>query len=135
MDMYPVLFRLAWRKNKTVKEELINQNWTRGLWRMQSVSEMASFVQLWDHVQEIQLTEGRDQIKWKWTEDGNYTAKSAYMAQFQGSYSTFRGSHIWQAEAEGKHKFFSWLLIQSKLLTADKLWMNRNRDSGNVCDP
>jgi len=28
---------------------------------------------------------------------------------------------IWKAEAEGKHKFFAWLLVQCKLLTADKL--------------
>ena len=48
MDIYPNLFKLAWRKNRTVKEELVNQNWTRGLWRMQSVQEMACFVNLWD---------------------------------------------------------------------------------------
>jgi len=28
MDLYPDLFRLAWRKNRTVKEEILNQNWT-----------------------------------------------------------------------------------------------------------
>ena len=27
-------------------------DWTRGLWRMQSVEEMAEFVKLWDMVQE-----------------------------------------------------------------------------------
>ena len=62
MDRFPDLFRLAWRKNKTVKEEIQNQNWTRGLWRMQSVSEMASFVQLWDMVQEVQLNDEQDSI-------------------------------------------------------------------------
>jgi len=48
MDRFPDLYKLAWRKNKTVKEELLNQNWTKGLWRMQSVDQMASFVELWD---------------------------------------------------------------------------------------
>jgi len=33
----------------------------------------------------------------------------------------FSGNSIWKAEAEGKHKFFAWLLVQCKLLTADKL--------------
>jgi hypothetical protein len=37
------------------------------------------------------------------------------------SYSTFRGENIWQAEAEGKHKFFGSLLVQCKILTADNL--------------
>lgn len=32
MDLYPDLFKLAWQKNKRVKEEFLNQNWTRGLW-------------------------------------------------------------------------------------------------------
>jgi hypothetical protein len=43
MDLFPDLFRLAWRKNKTVREELENHNWTRGLWRMQSVELRVSF--------------------------------------------------------------------------------------------
>jgi hypothetical protein len=30
MDLFPDLFKLAWRKNKTVKEEVHNQNWVRG---------------------------------------------------------------------------------------------------------
>lgn len=34
MDIAPRLYRLAWRKNRTVQEELQNDNWTRGLWRM-----------------------------------------------------------------------------------------------------
>jgi hypothetical protein len=28
---------------------------------------------------------------------------------------------IWKDHAEGKHKFFAWLLVQRKILTADKL--------------
>jgi len=106
MDVFPDLFRLAWRKNKTVSEEIHQQNWTRGLWRMQTVEEMASFVQLWDFVQSVQLTDEPDTIAWRWTADGMYTAKSAYNAQFVGSYSLFKGDYIWKAETEGKHKFF-----------------------------
>lgn len=121
MDIYPDLFRFAWRKNKSVKEELHKQNWTRELWRMETVSEMASFVAQWDRVQGLQLTREPDQIKRDWTTDGLYTAKSAYVAQFHGTYSTFEGDHIWKAEAEGKHKFFAWLLVQSRILTADNL--------------
>jgi len=121
MDLFPDLYRLAWRKNKTIREELQNQNWTRGLWRMQTVEEMASFVQLWDFAQELHLSNTPDSITWRWTADGVYTAKSAYNARFLGSYSSFKGDHIWKAEAEGKHKFFAWLLVQSKILTADKL--------------
>ena len=60
MDLFPDLFKWAWRKNRTVKEELHEQNWTRGLWRMQTADEMASFVHLWDAVHEVQLTTEQD---------------------------------------------------------------------------
>ena len=81
MDLFPDPFKLAWRKNKTVKEEVQNQNWIRGLWRMQTVTEMANFVKLWDIVQEVQFNDQPDSITWKWTEHGEYTAKSAYNAR------------------------------------------------------
>ena len=80
---------------------------------MQTVEEMESFVQLWDLVQGVQLSDQQDQITWRWTPDGTYTTKSAYNAQFLGSFSNFRREYVWRADAEGKHKFFAWLLIQS----------------------
>jgi hypothetical protein len=61
-----------------------------------------------------------------------YSSKSAYLAQFNGSYSAFKAKSIWKAHAEGKHKFFMWLLIQAKILTADKL-SQRNWPCNPVC--
>jgi len=80
----------------------------------------------------VQLSDEQDQINWKWTADGIYTAKSAYNVQFHGSYSAFKGGSIWQAEVEGKHRFFGWLLIQCKILTADKL-LARNWPCNPIC--
>jgi len=34
-DLAPSLFKLAWRKNNCVREDLADHKWTRGLWRMQ----------------------------------------------------------------------------------------------------
>jgi hypothetical protein len=31
MDIFPDLFKLAWRKNRSMREELQHQSWTRGL--------------------------------------------------------------------------------------------------------
>jgi hypothetical protein len=92
---------------------------------MSTIEEIASFVKLWDYVQQIQLTNEPDHLVWRWTSDGQYTSKSAYKEHFNGSFCTFNASTIWKAETEGKHKFFAWLLVQSKILTADKL-MARN---------
>jgi hypothetical protein len=115
------LFKLAWRENRTVKEDTTDQHWTRGLWRMDTVELMAQYVVLWDAVQQIQLTDAPDQIVWRWTANGAYTTKSAYLAQMKGTYCSFDADAIWHAHAERKHIFFAWLLVRNKILTADKL--------------
>jgi hypothetical protein len=48
MDIAPSLYPLAWRKNQKVKDDLLHMNWTRGLWRIESVQQMAEFMELWD---------------------------------------------------------------------------------------
>lgn len=52
---------------------------------------------------------------------GEYSAASAYEAQFLGYYPRFRASTIWQAHTEPKCRFFAWLAIQGKAPTADNL--------------
>jgi hypothetical protein len=99
---------------------------------MNTVEEMAEFIQLWDLVTQTQLGEEEDTITWRWTASGEYSTKSAYLAQFNGSHSTFQATALWQAHAEGKHKFFAWLLVQTKLLTADKL-TKRNWPCNEQC--
>ena len=131
-DIAPRLYKLAWRKHLTVQEQMENMKWTRGLWRMTSEEEMIEFVVLWDLVESVELTPEDDKIVWKWTSHGDYTAKSAYEIQFRGSFCSFRPTAIWRAHAEGKHRFFAWLLVQEKLLTADKL-MARNWSCNPTC--
>jgi hypothetical protein len=97
---------------------------------MNTADETAELVSLWALVSEVQLTEEEDEIKWKWTNHNLYTTKSAYMAQFNGSYYTFDALAIWKAKTEGTHHFFAWLLVQHKILTPDKL-LARNWP----CDP
>jgi hypothetical protein len=73
-DLAPNLYRLAWRKNLPLYEELADDKWTRGLWRMTTGEEMAEFVTLWSKVQEVQLNDAEDEIRWS-----RYSAKSAYL--------------------------------------------------------
>jgi hypothetical protein len=55
-----LLILRAWRKKLEVPEQLENQSWTQGLWRMSMMEEMAEFVMLWDKVQDVQLNDGED---------------------------------------------------------------------------
>jgi len=58
---------------------------------------------------------------WRWTADGNYSTRSAYNIQFQGSRCKFQADLIWKARAENKCKIHAWLLMHDKILTADNL--------------
>jgi len=53
MDIFSDLYKLAWRKNRVVRDELVNRSWTRGLWRMNTIEELSSFARLWDYAQNI----------------------------------------------------------------------------------
>jgi hypothetical protein len=88
---------------------------------MSSATELAEFIGLWSLLDQVVLTSQEDEIKWKWTTSGSYSAKSAYRAQFFGSYCSFDNKSIWSAKVEDKHLFFAWLLLQCKLLTTDNL--------------
>jgi hypothetical protein len=129
-DIAPNLYKLAWRKRNTVAADLQNQQWTRVLWRMNTAEQMAEFVILWDMVQQIRLSDATDSILWRWTGNGLYSSKSAYRVQFQGSYCSFNTDALWSATGEGKHKLFLWLLVQDRILTADRLLLRHW-----PCDP
>ena len=60
-------------------------------------------------------------VRYKAKYDLSYTTKLAYLAQLKGTYCSFDAGAVWHAHAEGKQRFFAWLLVQSKILTADKL--------------
>jgi hypothetical protein len=123
---------LAWRKNQSVFDDLANDNWTQGLWRMTDANEMAKLINLWTLIQNLQLLPREDELVWRWTSHGGYTAKTAYQVQVRGTYSTFNNKAIWKAKVEGKHRFFVWLLVQSTILTADKLQI-QNWPCNPVC--
>ena len=129
-DLVPNLYKLAWRKRLKLRDEVDNQTWTRGLWRMSTATEISEFIFLWEVVQGVHFSDVPDLITWKWTANGLYSSKSAYEVQFSGSYCTFNAQAIWKAKTEGKHRFFTWLLVQGKIQTADNLIMK-----GIQCDP
>lgn len=131
-DLAPNLYKLAWRKRQSVRDDMMNGNWTRGLWRMTTAEELAEMESLLMLLSEVHLTNREDKFVWKWTADGVYTAKSAYNAQLIGSHCTFVASAIWKAKTEGKHRFFTWLLVQEKILTADQL-LARNWTCNPIC--
>lgn len=62
-----------------------------------------------------------DDISWKFEANGEYSAAFAYRIQFLGSTTTTMNKTIWKVWAPPKVKFFSWLAIQNRIWTADRL--------------
>lgn len=81
----------------------------------------------------MELQEGIDDaIAWRWTPNGSYSANSAYRIQFVGGIQDNRSDFFWKAKIENKCKFFGWLMIHRKILTADKLQL-RGWDNSHIC--
>lgn len=78
---------------------------------------------LWHTIEgtQTQLTNTLDQLIWKWTSNGSYSARSSYLATFQGSATCPAWKHIWKTWAPPRVKFFHWLAFQDRCWTADRV--------------
>jgi acyl-CoA-binding protein len=108
-------------KNRTVAEGLQANSWVRDFQGVLGIHEVGQYLQLWQLVQQITLTDEPDRLLWRWTENGMYSAKSCYLATFQGSTQCRSWKLIWQTWAPPKVKFFHWLANQDRCWTADHL--------------
>jgi hypothetical protein len=112
-EVAPTHLCYAWRKNGSVADALRDGNCMKGLTRICTTEEVTQFVSLWSKIRLVQLSDQPDQIIWRFTEHGNYTASSAYSAQFLGSFADGDWSSLWKGRAENKCKLFAWLLMQT----------------------
>jgi hypothetical protein len=80
----------------------------------------------------MNLTDQDDSIAWRWTANGCYSVSSVYDCQFLGAMIRFPAANIWRAKTEQKCKFFSWLVMHDRVLTADNL-AKRNWPCDQYC--
>jgi hypothetical protein len=92
----------------------------------------AQFVDLWSQLQGVQLQESEDTISWRFESSGKYSARSAYDAQFVGTFPNHNWRKVWKIKAEPKCCFFIWLLLQLKLPTADRI-IKRGGQADPIC--
>lgn len=121
-DIAPLCFYLAKRKQRSVKTELTNNSWLLSFRQITTIEEISDLVQLGGMLQNVQLLpQTNDDITWNLNESGSYYANSAYLFQFQGSFSSIDFHSIWRCPAELKMRFFGWLILHQKTLTAQNL--------------
>ena len=82
-----------------VQKALQDNKWIEHISTVFSPTELHEYVLLWNAVQQVQLDESReDSIVWYWTTNGEYTTKSAYRIQFQGTFSKLKLTPVWRAK-------------------------------------
>ena len=106
-NITPTLYKKAKRKNLSVRKALQDNPWISRITPLSTAQEIREYVMLWEAIGQTQLHEDReDNIRWRWTADGEYTAKSAYGIQFQGSFSKLRILPIWKAKGGAQMQIF-----------------------------
>lgn len=133
MSFAPTLLKKAKRKKLSVWNALQKNRWMSHISPLLTAAEIQEYVLLWEAVQQIHIdTTREDTVIWHWTTDGEYTSKSAYHIQFEGTFNKLRIMPIWKAKAESKCRFFAWTLLHKKILTANNL-MKRNWPKEPIC--
>jgi len=124
-DLAPEVYALVtkWRsRRRTVMEALNNNKWLEGIQGTLSLEALMEYLELWDIISTVVLQEGvPDRHIWRLSTTGQYTAKSAYDALFQGAICFEPYERIWKSWAPPKCRFFMWLVAHNRCWTADRL--------------
>ncbi|GJN26317.1 hypothetical protein PR202_gb14240 [Eleusine coracana subsp. coracana] len=122
--LFPTLHKHSKRKNRTVAEAMLNDNWIRDIAHDLTVHLLHEYFLLWDLIEEVgycALNTESDMLTWTLTTDGQYSASLAYRMQFEGGTPSTYPVKIWKVWAPPRCNFFMWLLAQNKVWTADRL--------------
>ena len=74
-----------------------------------------------------------DRHIWRFSDSGEYSAKSAYEILFQGAVYFGPAQRIWKSHAPPKCRFFMWLAAHNRCWTADRLADEASPTQPNVC--
>jgi hypothetical protein len=85
-----------------------------GRWQI-TTPLFVDYVMLWIMVEVAHFDPsdtGDDQITWTQSADGNYSAKSTYLMQFDGGFESSLPATVWYVWAPTWCKFFVWLMLR-----------------------
>jgi hypothetical protein len=89
-------------------------------------------VQLRELVDEIQLTEQKGVVMWKWCSSGAFSSRSAYTVMFLGQSAMPEASILWKIKAPAENKFFLWLAMQDHCWTKDRFHRHNLSDDAHA---
>jgi hypothetical protein len=132
-DTMPALFSYVKKPMITVADALNNHRWVRDIAGGLSTQALAQYLQLWDLVTEVALTDGQDdKAVWRCNADGKFSVSSAYNLFFIANTRFACAKPIWKSKAPMKCRLFMWLAVHKRCLTADNL-QKRNWPHNPTC--
>jgi hypothetical protein len=117
-----------------VSQVLYGDAWIRkvNLEAIFTLKHLAQFVELWSLTNNVLLEEDvEDDIVWKFANNGQYSAASAYELQIHGLVYSDMDTVVWKAWASPKVKHHAWIALQNRLWTADRLQKHGWPNCGN----
>jgi len=124
-DLAPRLFAIIPKrriKQRTVQHALTNQSWISDIKGAITVGVIIDYLHLWDVLSDFFLQpDVEDRHIWRFSSDGQYSAKTAYKGFFVGTTSFEPCERIWKTWAPPKCRFFVWLVAHNRCWTADRL--------------
>uniref|UniRef100_A0A453PZ75 Reverse transcriptase zinc-binding domain-containing protein n=1 Tax=Aegilops tauschii subsp. strangulata TaxID=200361 RepID=A0A453PZ75_AEGTS len=123
-DITPKIFEISKRKACVVSKALDNHSWIHQINTQEglTLTHIQQFAKLWEMLAGVTLrNDMQDTISWKFTTNGEYSASTAYLAQFADLTYNTNNATIWKMWAPPKCKFFAWLVLQNRVWTADRL--------------
>ena len=121
--MAPCLYQLIptrTRATLTVKQALTQRQWVRGISGGMSADAIVEYLHIWEATDGVRFSSQADKLIWRWTQDGAYSAQSAYKMLHAGLIK-FKGHHlVWKTWAPLKVKIFLWLALWRCHWTGDR---------------
>jgi hypothetical protein len=118
VSVFPALFSHSRKKNRTIAEAMAGDTWIKDLMHNVTPNIVADYIRLWMVISGLNFDPSdtrSDEIVWLWSASGEYTAKSAYRMEFQGSTRSNFRALIWQVWAPSRCKFSIWLMLQNRV--------------------
>lgn len=101
---------------RTVKDALLHHQWARDITGALTAPVLYDYALTWERLENVELQPLlSDRFVWRWTENGVYSASSAYRSFFLGISSLLGAKDIWKAATPPKVKFFLWLALHGRL--------------------
>jgi hypothetical protein len=121
------------RKQRTVAQGLLGQNWVWDIKGTLSVQVLVEYLQLWNLIDSIELQDDTpDRHTWRLSNHGIYSSKSAYDAFFVWSITFAPWRRVCKTWLPSNCKVFIWLAIKNRVWTADRL-AKRGLPHPNAC--